>query len=683
MEKIFMPEQLDEKWFKNQFDFAFEEFENNQLETVEQKMSALTAETRYTGKEFIARGGMKIVSKVYDELVGRVGAMAELQKPDEQIARELFIREAQITAVLQHPNILQIYDFGFNKDENPFFIMKLLKGRNLNVHLKSIDLIKNRTTLLSIFINVCEAVAFAHSKGVMHLDLKPANIWIGDFGETLVMDWGLSRFFESACDEKVLDSQIITVSGATVYGSVRGTPGYMSPEQISKTTLITYKSDIFSLGALLYKMLTGVAPFSGTGVEDIIQKTKQNIWIKPSKRMPSFHIPDSLDAIVSKSLSSNPEDRYTGAGELAADVKSYIEGFATSAENAGVAKQIALLYMRNKRFFNTLFLTGLILIITISSSLNEIRKREKRARDLEKTASVTAKKLEVEKTESVKAKILAANEAVLHGKLLTSQSKFPEAIKSFERAVELGHETDELSYYLSALYISSGELDKSRLFLRKCKKQSLVNSKLYDESDIVLAILNRSFSGKNYSTVNLISFNLALTEEDLKLFVRMSDYYLERVHKMTMKEKKRFVKGKIDIANDREVNMEIKSIKGGFIKLIIRDDKKISLLNSHIQLLPIIEIDARNSAFDFTNDMRFYRRVKVLWATNSKVDALHFFKRAPIEEIYVGEIFKNAFDELLGLRKLKVAYIPRSFTEDVETIELLKRKGVKLVFHED
>src|SRR5262249_13819360 len=178
-----------------------------------------------------------------------------------------FAREATITARLQHPAIIPVHETGRLPSGEPFYVMKLVVGRSLDVEIAARETLRERLTLLPNVIAVVDALAYAHSERVIHRDLKPSNVLIGAFGETVVIDWGVARDLargdrDSGSAELAIDAEL------TAAGGVVGTPAFMSPEQ-ARGDEVDARADVYSLGALLYHVLAGTAPYSGTSVEVI------------------------------------------------------------------------------------------------------------------------------------------------------------------------------------------------------------------------------------------------------------------------------------------------------------------------------------------------------------------------------------------------------------------------------
>jgi len=288
-------------------------------------------EERYQNSELIASGGMKEIFKVYDSKTCRHIAMAQLRKDVSGDYCESFLKEAYLTASMEHPNIISVYDIGLQEDSEPYFTMELKVGHSLSSFMKKENVLLNN--LLEIFLKICDAISYAHSCGNLHLDIKPDNIQVGTFGEVQVCDWGLG------C--KIEEAQEYTK------GFIKGTPGYMAPEQGKAEGGINCQTDIYALGALLYSLLTGKTPVPG-GVNTVISKTINGRLEFPLERFPDKKIPESLDAVVRKAMAYEKEDRYTSADQLKNEVNKFLTGYSTEAENAGFMKEFSLFYQRNK-----------------------------------------------------------------------------------------------------------------------------------------------------------------------------------------------------------------------------------------------------------------------------------------------------------------------------------------------
>ncbi len=340
-------------------------------------------EGKYKVKYHLCAGGMKSIIKVKDRDSGRDVAMASMHTPENKSDVSRFIQEAKIAANLEHPNIVPVHDIGLNSSGDPYFVMKLLGGETLGSIIQKLKdndpkYIKtyNLHLRLNIFVKICNAIAFAHSKGIIHLDLKPENIQIGDFGEVLVLDWGLAKVIGAPEENIPVENKNKTDNYPTVIerlrdtsieltidGIIKGTPGFMAPEQVQgKNTDKNEKTDIYALGALLYNLLTLEKPFTGDSSKKVMIKTITEPVIPPRIRTPNYFIPKSIEAVTLKALAFEPKDRYSNVQKLISDIDAFLGGYATSAEKAGFFKHLFLMVKRHK---TVTFLLSLFLITGI------------------------------------------------------------------------------------------------------------------------------------------------------------------------------------------------------------------------------------------------------------------------------------------------------------------------------
>ncbi len=337
----------------------------------------------FADKRIHSTGGMKRVACVRELKTDRLIAMAELKDPDNctQADVERFLREARITAALEHPNIVPVYEIGLNAAGMPFFTMKFLKDQSLSKVVR--ELVKcnpfyvdkySRNSLINIFLKVCEAVSYAHSCHVAHLDLKPSNIMVGDYGEVYVCDWGLAKLLFADDGEEVFATSSLDpdlLNDITLTGVIKGTLCYMAPEQIDKTLgLRNEKTDIYALGAILYKLLTFCKPFHGMSTEEILSRTLCGEL--PEPKALRNDIPDGLNAIVRKAMSVKQNDRYETVQDLIHDVHAHQEGFATEAENATSFKTLGLFLKRHAKIGAITVLAAMVVFgMMVKIKLNE------------------------------------------------------------------------------------------------------------------------------------------------------------------------------------------------------------------------------------------------------------------------------------------------------------------------
>ncbi len=248
-----------------------------------------------------------------------------------------FQREAKITGRLEHPGIVPVYDVVAGSDSGrAFYTMRFVKGRTLAQAAREFRDARERgqtdmmtfVGLLSAFVAVCNTVAYAHSRGIIHRDLKGQNVVLGDFGETVVLDWGFAKQPDCGDSDLVLPMQNGLTGGGeselTLQGQAMGTPAYMAPEQAQgQRDRIDTLTDVYGLGALLYYLLTGEAPFTGSDVVEVLRKVQTEEPIPPRQLWPD--VPVTLEAACLRALSKEPSARFTSAGELAHAVEQWQE----------------------------------------------------------------------------------------------------------------------------------------------------------------------------------------------------------------------------------------------------------------------------------------------------------------------------------------------------------------------
>ena len=299
---------------------------------------------RYVAQREIGVGGMGRVIEALDPELGRTVAvkvlLSDKKVREDQLQR--FLNEARLTSQLEHPNIVPVHDIGLTEDGDVFFVMKRVQGEDLEGVLARLregeqDAVARWTPrrLLTVFVQICNAVAYAHERGVVHRDLKPANVMLGRFGEVLLMDWGVARLRDQrgrlvGPDESADEAEItLPESGInmTMDGTTVGTPGFMAPEQAAgDQERVGPLSDVWSLGAILYNILTLQYAFEAENVLQLIYVAAQSEPQDPRERAPERDIPDEIAAICLRALSRSPEDRPPGALELASAVEDFLEG---------------------------------------------------------------------------------------------------------------------------------------------------------------------------------------------------------------------------------------------------------------------------------------------------------------------------------------------------------------------
>lgn len=293
----------------------------------------------------LGHGGIGRVLAVRDRHLGREVAFKELLDPEGTVeagrsqdgavdlagvsaAGVRFLREARVTGQLEHPNIVPVYELGCREDGTLYYTMKLVRGRTLAEVLREAGTLKDRLDLLTRFQDLCHAIAYAHSRGVIHRDIKAANVMVGEFGETLVLDWGLAKVRGLA--EEVARGQVPAMPSVTLDGSLLGTPHHMSPEQaVGDLERVDERTDVWALGTVLYELLTGRKPFRGDSTWDVLEEIRTRPVQPPRALDPQ--VPAELESICLKALQRDLDQRYADARELAAEIEKYLSGARVSA----------------------------------------------------------------------------------------------------------------------------------------------------------------------------------------------------------------------------------------------------------------------------------------------------------------------------------------------------------------
>jgi eukaryotic-like serine/threonine-protein kinase len=284
--------------------------------------------TRYAIVHYLARGGMGSVWLAEDTVLKRRVALKVLDMvaaADDLPAR--LLQEARVLASLEHPGIVPVHDAGTLADGRAFYCMKYVEGRTLAEHVAN----QNLNDKLRLLERIAEPLDFAHARGCLHRDLKPANIMIGAFGEVLIMDWGLAKV--GVADSHSQSTEIApaptnVAARGTGEGSVLGTPGYMSPEQARGEGGIDHRTDVYSLGAILWFLLNGSPPGDAPTA--------------------GIAVPRALRAICGKAMAADPAARYQSAGELAADVNRYLNGAPVGAYKENLLERAVRMFARHR-----------------------------------------------------------------------------------------------------------------------------------------------------------------------------------------------------------------------------------------------------------------------------------------------------------------------------------------------
>ena len=279
--------------------------------------------TRYARFTTLARGGKCLIQSCRDLHLSRTICYKSLHREiaDDPIEQQRFLREARVTAMLQHPNTVPVYELGRDNRGQLYFTMKLVHGYTMRELLDPqyrdrYDL----TQLVEVITQVARALEYAHAQGVIHRDIKPENILVGPFGEVLLLDWGLAKVWNrqgATQDTPVRESaeELEMELSITQHGKLQGTVAFMSPEQIERRSTIDGRTDLYSLGVILYEILCGQLPAQGSRADEVIAQILHEAPTKPSERTHA-RVPKQLEALTLACLEKDPERRISSASEL-------------------------------------------------------------------------------------------------------------------------------------------------------------------------------------------------------------------------------------------------------------------------------------------------------------------------------------------------------------------------------
>ncbi|MCD4657470.1 MAG: serine/threonine protein kinase [Planctomycetes bacterium] len=451
---------------------------------------------RFTVLNQIGQGGMSHVYRVLDRDIGRTIAVKSIRlDKSNPVNFKRALNEMQITGQLEHPNILPLHDVGIDDNNNIYFSMKLVKGENLGSILENLRKTKhykgfNQQRLLEIFMKICDAVSLAHSKDVIHRDLKPHNIMVGEFGEVLLMDWGLAKivkprklsrkFQNTKSIHRKDETHEITKNSETPYksrnktkyayetrfGTVAGTPAFMPPEQaLGDIENIDARSDIYSLGAILYHILTYFPPFIGT-LPEIIEKVAKGDLRNPTA--VNENIPKELETIVLKAMAHHKANRFQTVKQLKDEIQAFLENKPIGAISYTVFDLSRKFWKRNKIVFAWSLVSAIIAGFVVFIVLKQHFEKTRLAPDIIDNLNVPPQLLEID-TSQIKSEI---------ADIVSKIKNFDAEIKKTDRM--LANFDDFNAFGLPATGFYWELLDKKDYYLRSQYK-SFVDLQTYSK----------------------------------------------------------------------------------------------------------------------------------------------------------------------------------------------------------
>ncbi len=354
------------------------------------RLLGVEGDLRYEHLKEQGRGGMGRVRSVWDRRMAREVALKELlpdtvarhgSDPDTGVARQRviarFLKEAQVTGRLQHPGIIPVHEIGERADGTLYYTMKFVRGKTLRQAIRDAQTLEERMDLLPHYVDMCQAMAYAHAHGVIHRDLKPSNVMIGEFGETLVIDWGLAKETDSGEEMEENGAGSVVTSernspGLTMDGQLIGTPHYMAPEQAAgQHHALDARTDVYALGAVLYQLLTGHRPFESLSRLEVIRAVLKESPAAPETVCPQ--LPGALATICKRAMAREPSARYHTARELADEVLRFQSGAVVASHDYGLREHALRFVKKHRPAVMTGAVAAVLLVCVVIYSMLTLR----------------------------------------------------------------------------------------------------------------------------------------------------------------------------------------------------------------------------------------------------------------------------------------------------------------------
>ncbi|PCJ52596.1 MAG: hypothetical protein COA79_23615 [Planctomycetota bacterium] len=670
---------------------------------------------KYAYGNEIARGGMGVIYDTFDLDLKRNVVTKVLKDNNSKESIVKFIEEAQITGQLEHPNIVPVYDFGINGEGHVYFTMKKVRGMNV---LDILENIRNKDkkfeqkypmdVLLGIFIKICDGIAFAHQKRILHRDLKPDNIMVGEYGEVIILDWGLAKIIGrisvndsvESLDEAVSTTRKEGLESHTLEGSIAGTPEYMSPEQAKgNVDRLGVCSDIYSLGCLLFTLVAKKLPVNGKTSKEVLSKVING----KIEKLPSATPPD-LRAIIEKAMSYDSFDRYMEVSEMQKDLQLYLKGYSVSARDERIGEGFVKLVRRNKTLAIFVLIALCVFTFNFILILNESSANKKSIIEKQKTND----KLELVLKEQIKERKIAApnmleraSENIKSNKLKLAY-EFLNIVKLYDSGIP------DIYLMKAAINLNDLELDQAYKelleFKNKLNKYEKRKSQLKETIQFLDQLKNINNNELNIVDLNVIKNFMMKNNFDkianniAKKIDYLSETYERNIHSLSQEviinitpQGVKAVFSNTDVTLDLSTLKEIPFLELSFDELVVKNLnslkgqylKRLSLSNATIESYDILKnftglefLDVSDSMFNHVSVLSNLN-LKELNVAGSKIVNLVGFEKLKLVSLDISGL---PIEDLKPLQKmaLKVIRLGNTKVKDLNVLKSMNLDWVSL-----